>query len=113
MSTNLGDLLQAAGLKPSEAPEQTPPSAEENTSDAPSEPFHRKVVLRATKKGRGGKTVTEVQGVREPKRLAKKLRKQLGVGTSVDGDLVVVQGDQRTRLQKVLTELGATNIVIA
>ena len=108
MSTNLGDLLKQAGLKATERTEQDavePPPPEGAL-------FAAKVVLRVTKRGRGGKTVTEIQGVlRDLDELAKTLRKRLGVGTTVEADLVVVQGDQLKRLTPVLTELGAKRIV--
>lgn len=108
MSTNLGDLLKQAGLRATERSEQ------EAVEPPPPEgaQFAAKVVLRVTRRGRGGKTVTEVQGVlRDLDDLAKSLRKSLGVGTSVEGELILVQGDQLKRLVPALTELGAKKVV--
>lgn len=110
MSTNLGDLLKQAGF----ADTGSAPEPEAALAEPEGPLFHSKVVLRATKKGRGGKTVTEVQGVlRDREQLAKDLRKQLGVGTSVEGELIVVQGDQRKRLEALLAKRGAKKIVLS
>jgi translation initiation factor 1 len=68
--------------------------------------------VRATRKGRGGKTVTEVQGVTDARdQVAKKLKKTLGVGARVEEELIVVQGDQRDRLVKWLEAQGVRKVV--
>jgi translation initiation factor 1 len=59
--------------------------------------------LRIERKGRKGKTVTVLGGLgalfsSERKALAKNIGKALGCGSTVEGDEVVVQGDQRDRL---------------
>lgn len=111
MSTNLGDLLKKAGFTPSGAPVPADPP-EPEAPDDPGAWFGAKVVLRITRAGRGGKQVTEVAGVlRDRDELARTLRKQLGVGVSVDGELVVVQGDQVARLEPLLREAGARTVV--
>ncbi|TNE85009.1 MAG: translation initiation factor [Deltaproteobacteria bacterium] len=110
MSTNLGDLLRGLGLEGNATPE-TP--AEPEAPATPEEPgFANKVVLRVSRKGRGGRTVTLIQGVTEGREaLAKTLRKRLGLGVKAEGDELVVQGDQRDRLEPVLVELGVGRIV--
>lgn len=108
MSTNLGDLLKNAGLKPSDSPV----ASAEVPSSGPAFTFGPKVVVRTTKRGRGGKTVTEVQGVLgDLAILAKSLRKRMGVGAKAEGALIIVQGDQRDRLIPMLTDHGAKRIV--
>ena len=108
MATNLGDLLRAQGFEASGAPE---PAVEEEPID-PGALFAPKVVVRISRKGRGGKTVTEVQGVlRDHKKLAKKLKKSLGTGARVEDDQLVVQGDQRDRVVAWLEREGAKRIV--
>jgi len=109
MSTNLGDLLSKAGFQASESS----PDAPEPT--APQGPlFGPKVVLRISRAGRRGKTVTEVQGVlRDHADLAKQLRKKLGVGVTAEAELLIVQGDQRKRLEPMLAEQGAKKIVLS
>lgn len=109
MSQNLGDLLKAAGLA---ASPQSEAPAEPSAPDAAGVSFGAKVVLRATRAGRGGKTVTEIQGVLSGHdALARELKKQLGLGVKVEGELLVAQGDQRDRLEKILTARGVKKIV--
>ncbi|WP_286847618.1 MULTISPECIES: translation initiation factor [Aminobacterium] len=73
-----------------------------------------KIVLRIEKKGRSGKTVTIVETrsgtLEEKKVLARCLRRSLGCGSTVENDLIVVQGDQRDRIKKILEEKGSKNI---
>ena len=106
---NLGDLLRAKGLEAtakSDAPAEKAVPAEQEPRFGP------KVVVRATRKGRGGKTVTEVQGVvAEREKVAKKLKKTLGVGARVEGELIVVQGDQCERVAAWLTKNGVKKVV--
>jgi len=77
-----------------------------------------RLVLRREKKGRGGKTVVVVAGLRaqahlpesEIAALAQHLKQQLGCGGAVErvsGDTeIVVQGDQPARVAELLTERG-------
>ncbi|MFU8805298.1 MAG: translation initiation factor [Bradymonadaceae bacterium] len=78
----------------------------------------KKIVLRRERKGRGGKTVTLVEGLegldeRGRDELAKRLRKALGCGTSVEGTKIVVQGDQSERLEGLLRDEGVKKIVVS
>ena len=63
-------------------------------------------------KGRGGKVVTVVTGVplagSELKVLANTLKKKCGVGGSIKGENIEIQGDQRQKLQNELEKLGYT-----
>ena len=63
-------------------------------------------------KGRKGAGVTVVDGLpltdTALRDLAKSLKKQCGVGGSVKGTRVELQGDQRARLEVMLKELGYT-----
>ena len=65
MPGSLGDLLKQAGLQPSPDAETATP--ERATSEAPEKPARwearGKVVVRYTRKGHGGKTVTEITGI--------------------------------------------------
>ncbi|MDD2205872.1 MAG: translation initiation factor [Aminobacterium sp.] len=73
-----------------------------------------KIVLRIERKGRAGKTVTLIEtsfGNQDEKNLlAKFLRKQLGCGSSLEGYIIVVQGDQRERIKELLIEEGAKQV---
>lgn len=112
--TGLAALLTAKGLTGSGAPSSDAPS-----SDAPSgapgvDPFAvPKVVVRRQRKGRGGRTVTRVEGL-APSGLpdaARALGKALGVGATVRDDAVEVQGDQRERLVSWLGDRGVAQVV--
>jgi len=111
MSTNLGDLLKKAGLQAGPpAPEPEPGVVE---VPEPGAWFARKVVLRTTRAGRSGKLVTAIQGVlRDHELLAQTLRKQLGVGVTVEDEQVLVQGDQTKRLDPLLRAQGAKTIIL-
>ena len=75
--------------------------------------FLEKVVVRFTRKGHGGKTVTVVSGVAPYalEGMCTELKKGLGCGARVqDGD-VVLQGDLVDRTIALLEKKGAKKIV--
>jgi translation initiation factor 1 len=76
--------------------------------------FEEKVVLSRSKKGRGGKLVTTIQGVREAARelIARDIRVAVGCGASIEDDLIVVQGDQAARLKGFLEGRGVRKVII-
>ncbi len=80
------------------------------------DPFAGKIVLATSRKGRGGKTVTIVSGVRGGaavlEGLARELKKALGCGASVDGDTIVVSGDLVDRTKAWLEAKGAKKLVV-
>lgn len=59
---------------------------------------------------RYGKPVTIVEGIdtdlTDMKAFASKLKRRLGAGGTVEDDTVVIQGDHRARLKKLLEEEG-------
>jgi translation initiation factor 1 (eIF-1/SUI1) len=67
-----------------------------------------KLVVRKENKGRGGKTVTVVQGIARPMRelFATVCKKGLGVGARVEDDDVVIQGEQVDRVISLLEDKG-------
>ena len=109
MTDALREKLLKAGLAaspPSEAP--APSSAPE--PDVPT--FGPKVVVRKTKKGRGGKTVTLIQGVTGGHdALVAALKRQLGTGGRVDGDEIAIHGDQVERVARWIESQGARKVV--
>ena len=78
----------------------------------------RKVVLRRQRKGRGGRTVTLVEGLdgfseEHLEELASEMRKALGTGATLEGENVVLQGDLRERAKLWLEERGVKKIVLS
>ena len=75
--------------------------------------FADKVIVARSKKGRGGKVVTTITGVRTSvDALAQDLKKALGCGATVEEGVVVVQGDQTARVRAFLEARGARKLVI-
>jgi translation initiation factor 1 len=86
--------------------------------DAPAPPkdkplFADKVVVRFTRKGHGGKTVTVVTGAQPAARdaLCTEMKRALGCGARVDGGDIVLQGDLVDRAIAFLGTKGAKKIV--
>lgn len=77
--------------------------------------FAAKLVLRVERKGRGGKTVTVLDGLQgadsERKEWQQELKNKLGCGAKWEGDSLVLQGDQETRLRDWLQAKGAQQVV--
>ncbi len=88
------------------------PADDCHCSSASEEPVPAKpgCVLRLEKKGRGGKTVTVVDGL--PRNaaflasLAGELKRACGTGGAVAEAAVAIQGDQRERLRPLLSARG-------
>jgi translation initiation factor 1 len=98
-------------------PKSAPPLVETATeSDKRGLGNLKKVILRLERKGRGGKTVTLVEGIESLgaemiEAEARRVRKALGCGAVVEEGKIVVQGDQRERLAGWLTQQGIPKIV--
>lgn len=105
----LGEL--PAGAPPSAAPSEVPAPA-----SAPSSTLRGKIVVRREKKGRGGKAVTVIEGLRRPAEaledMARQLRRTLGCGAHVEGETIVLTGAQSERVRDWLTAQGASHVVI-
>ena len=112
--SSLGELLRAQGFEALAEPE---PGPKEETPRASVARFENKVVLRRERKGRGGKTVTTVQGVTGDTKaltdLVRTLKRQLGCGGRVDNGVLVFQGDCRDELADLLRAQGAVHIRIS
>ena len=69
----------------------------------------QKVRLHLDRKG-GGKIVTVVKGMKEPKEkimeIAKELKKKCGTGGSFKNGEILIQGNQRPIIQKLLLKKG-------
>jgi len=110
--TALGDWLREKGFATSAlaAPVNKPDPAAIDLTKA------GKIVVRRERKGRGGKTVTLVSGIERPpaelERIARAMRKALGCGSTLEGNTIVLQGDNVPRAQAWLQSHGATRIVL-
>ncbi len=95
---------------PAPAPAVTVPDAE------PARKGPARAVVRMERSGRGGKEVTVVEHLQLPARelevWLKALKTGLGCGGTVEGDAIVIQGDQRHRLPKLLTARGVRKVTL-
>ncbi|MDG1756820.1 MAG: translation initiation factor [Bacteroidia bacterium] len=70
----------------------------------------QRLFVRKEKKGRGGKTVTIVEGYQgNPQtleQLCKKVKQQCGVGGSVQNKTFIIQGDKANQVVKILIKEG-------
>jgi len=75
-----------------------------------------RAVVRMERKGRGGKEVTIVDklGLKpaELERWCRELKQALGCGGAVDGELIVLQGDLRSRIAPVLEAKGVVRVTL-
>ena len=75
-----------------------------------------RAVVRLERKGRGGKEVTVVEQLGLPavalRDWLKALKGALGCGGAVEGDALVLQGDQRDRLPALLEQRGVRRVSV-
>ena len=97
-----------------------PPSAAPATSASPAVSGGKTIpraVVRLERSGRGGKEVTVVEHLGlnpvDRDRWLKALKSALGCGGQVEDAALVLQGDQRERLPKLLASLGVKKITVA
>ncbi len=76
----------------------------------PVDPATRKVVVRLDRKGRGGKTVTMIEGLRLPaeesEKLLKRLKTAFGAGGAMKGAALEIQGDHCDAVMAELVKRG-------
>jgi translation initiation factor 1 len=103
-----GSLQGKLGELP-KGPEQPVPAKSEPKGPA-------KAVVRMERKGRGGKEVTVVEqlglSAKQLDEWLKALKNGLGCGGSVEGDTLVLQGDQRKRVPALLEAKGVRKVVV-
>ncbi|MBK6690107.1 MAG: translation initiation factor [Deltaproteobacteria bacterium] len=103
-----------------EMPATPPPNPTPTPSATPSAPAKKiyggKIVVRREKKGRGGKTVTCVEGLtaspKELEALATSLKKALGCGATLEGRTLVLLGDLTVRVKAWLEADGAKQVIL-
>jgi translation initiation factor 1 len=103
------DALSSAGLPP--GPVRSPAEAASHPAAKPARKNRGRVDILRQKAGRGGKTVTVVQGfvgigLPEKEALAKAMQKACGTGGTVKDGQIEIQGDQRAAVARILTEAG-------
>jgi translation initiation factor 1 len=78
---------------------------------------YARAVVRMERSGRGGKEVTVIEqldlSAAERDDWLKGLKASLGCGGVVEGDNIVLQGDHRKRLPKILTSRGVKKIILS
>ena len=84
----------------------------ENALQASVRPMQQKVTVRLERKGRGGKSVTVIDGLqmrqKEREALLKQLKTKLGTGGTVKDASLEIQGDHRDALMAELGKMGYT-----
>jgi translation initiation factor 1 len=73
-------------------------------------PSRQRVTVRLDRKGRGGKSVTVVEGLvipqKEKEALLKELKTRFGTGGTVTGTWLEIQGDHRDTVIEALKKIG-------
>jgi translation initiation factor 1 len=91
--------------------DQLPPG---HAPPAPVKKGPARAVVRMERKQRGGKEVTVIDKLALPpaelEKWCRELKQALGCGGSVDGELIILQGDLRQRLPAVLTARGVLKV---
>ena len=91
------------------------PTHEEQDFEMPKEETVQSVqkeplVCKFEKKGRNGKPVTLIEGFEgsddELKNISKKIKTTLGIGGSEKDGIIVIQGDNRDKIMKILQDMG-------
>ena len=100
------------------APEQAAPVMSTPHPAAPKTgKTYARAVVRMERSGRGGKEVTVIEQLdltaAERDEWLKALKASIGCGGVIEGDNLVLQGDHRKRLPKILTARGVKKIILS
>ncbi len=103
--------LSGAGLPQQITPKGRLPEIRNPQSEIRHQKNRGRVDVRRETGGRGGKTVTVVDGfigigLPEKEQLAKKMRAACGCGGTVKDGAIEIQGDQRETVARILSEAG-------
>ncbi len=95
-------------------PENAPQESKETTMKLDHFISNSTIRVHLEKKGRGGKAVSIIRGLKmtntNMKQLEKSLKSHCGVGGSQKNNEIIIQGDQRDKIIAYLTKLGARDI---
>lgn len=93
------------------------PTAPARLADAKPALGPARAVVRYERKGRGGKEVSVIEHLGLPpaelEKWTKELKQTLGVGGHLDGAVIVLQGDVRSRIEAVLLARGVRKVTVA
>jgi len=109
---SLGPLKERLPAAPEQAvpATPTPPPGTSKTGKT-----YARAVVRMERSGRGGKEVTVVEqldlAAAEREEWLKELKASLGCGGVVEGDSLMLQGDHRKRLPKILMSRGVKKVI--
>lgn len=88
------------------------PEHDEQPYEMPEEKFVQKepLLCKFEKKGRNGKPVTLIEGFEGNdemlKSISKKIKTTLGIGGTEKDGIIIIQGDNRDKIMKILNEMG-------
>lgn len=85
------------------------PEGQDVPQEAPPPVRLPKLTVSLEKKGRGGKTVTIISGFdagEDIRQLASLIKNKLATGGSARGGEILIQGDRREDVRRILTESG-------
>ncbi|MEQ1507614.1 MAG: translation initiation factor [Myxococcota bacterium] len=112
MAGSFGDLLAKAGLAAGPpTPEPAPAEVAPAVAPAGPAPLPAKLALRYGKKQGSSGKATRISGlVTDHAGWLKRLQSELGVGGRVDGDEIVLQGDQVERVARWFESQGVAKV---
>lgn len=108
LDTNPFGNIDFSGLEVSEAKRVIEPPREEN--EVQSKKSRGRVDVRREKAGRGGKTVTTIEGIKmapqDVQALLKGMKLHCGVGGAYKDGVMIIQGDKREEVGEFLEKKG-------
>ena len=88
------------------------PDHVEQDFQMPEEQYQQRepLICKYEKKGRNGKPITLIEGFEgseeELKNISKKIKTTLGIGGSEKDGVIIIQGDNRDKIMKILSDMG-------
>ena len=88
------------------------PDNVEQDFQMPEEQYQQRepLICKYEKKGRNGKPITLIEGFEgseeELKNISKKIKTALGIGGSEKDGVIIIQGDNRDKIMKILSDMG-------
>ena len=109
---SLGPLKERLPAAPESA---APVTATPKVGASKTAKTYARAVVRMERSGRGGKEVTVIEQLdltaAEREEWLKALKASLGCGGVIEGDSLMLQGDHRKRLPKILADRGVKRVI--